>query len=34
MITLKCRSCDEPMESMWFSVDDVIECPDCWGDFE
>ena len=34
MITLLCRICDEPMESMWFDSSDVITCIDCWGDFE
>lgn len=34
MITLNCRSCDEQMESQWFEADDIVICPDCWGDFE
>ena len=32
MITLNCRTCDEPMESMWFDKNDIIICPDCWGE--
>ena len=30
MITLNCRSCDEPIESMWFDENDIITCTDCW----
>ncbi len=30
MITINCRTCDEPVESMWFDKDDVITCVDCW----
>jgi hypothetical protein len=31
MITLQCRTCDEPMESMWFDENDIVTCTDCWG---
>lgn len=34
MITLQCRICDEEMSSMYFEENDIIECPDCWGDWE
>jgi hypothetical protein len=32
MITINCRTCDEPVESMWLDVNDVVTCPDCWGE--
>ena len=32
MITLLCRICDNEMSSIYFEADDVITCPDCWGD--
>jgi hypothetical protein len=31
MITLQCRTCDEPIESMWFDENDIVTCTDCWG---
>lgn len=34
MITLNCRTCDEPMTSQWYEPDEIVVCSDCWGDFE
>ena len=31
MITLQCRTCDEPIKSMWFDENDIVTCTDCWG---
>jgi hypothetical protein len=32
MITINCRTCDEPIESMWFDENDIVTCTDCWGE--
>jgi len=32
MITINCRTCDEPVESMWLDENDIVTCPDCWGE--
>ena len=32
MITVNCRSCDEPIESMWLSENEIATCVDCGGE--
>ena len=32
MITVNCRSCDEPIESMWLDVNEIATCVDCGGE--
>jgi RNA polymerase-binding transcription factor DksA len=32
MITVMCRSCDEPIESMWLTANEIATCVDCGGE--
>ena len=32
MINVMCRSCDEPIESMWLDENDIATCVDCGGE--
>jgi RNA polymerase-binding transcription factor DksA len=32
MITVNCRSCDEPIESMWLTANEIATCVDCGGE--